>query len=66
VARAAESESDERVAEEAADLLYHLQVLLASRGIPVATVLEVVNERAAEKGEGEVGKMDSGPRANGT
>ena len=34
VVRAAREESDERVAEEAADLLYHLSVLLASRGVP--------------------------------
>ena len=33
VARAAREESDERVAEEAADVLYHLCVLLASRGL---------------------------------
>ena len=35
VARAAAAESDERVAEEAADVLYHLQVLLLSRGVPI-------------------------------
>jgi phosphoribosyl-ATP pyrophosphohydrolase/phosphoribosyl-AMP cyclohydrolase len=45
VARAADSESSERVAEEAADVLYHLQVLLVSRGVPVATVLETLNGR---------------------
>ena len=45
VARAADSESDERVAAEAADVLYHLQVLLVSRGVPVATVLEALNGR---------------------
>ena len=35
VARAAARESDERVAEEAADLLYHLEVLLLSRELPL-------------------------------
>jgi phosphoribosyl-AMP cyclohydrolase / phosphoribosyl-ATP pyrophosphohydrolase len=45
VARAADAESDERVTEEAADVLYHLQVLLASRGISVASVLETLNGR---------------------
>jgi phosphoribosyl-AMP cyclohydrolase / phosphoribosyl-ATP pyrophosphohydrolase len=45
VARAAESESDERVAEEAADVLYHLQVLLLSRGVPIGDVLETLNGR---------------------
>jgi phosphoribosyl-AMP cyclohydrolase / phosphoribosyl-ATP pyrophosphohydrolase len=45
VARAAEDETDERVAEEAADVLYHLAVLLRSRQVPVSQVLEVLNER---------------------
>jgi phosphoribosyl-AMP cyclohydrolase / phosphoribosyl-ATP pyrophosphohydrolase len=45
VARAAREESDERVAEEAADLLYHLSVLLASREVPQAAVMEVLNGR---------------------
>jgi phosphoribosyl-AMP cyclohydrolase / phosphoribosyl-ATP pyrophosphohydrolase len=46
VARAAREESDERVAEEAADVLYHLSVLLVSRGIPQAVVMEVLNARS--------------------
>jgi phosphoribosyl-ATP pyrophosphohydrolase/phosphoribosyl-AMP cyclohydrolase len=45
VGRAAREESDERVAEEAADVLYHLSVLLASRGIPQSAVMEVLNGR---------------------
>ena len=45
VVRAAASESDERVAEEAADLLYHLSVLLLSRDIEGAEVMEVLNGR---------------------
>ncbi len=45
VARAAREESDERVAEEAADVLYHLSVLLSSRGIPQSAVMEVLNGR---------------------
>lgn len=45
VARAAREESDERVAEEAADLLYHLSVLLAARRVPQAAALEVLNGR---------------------
>src|SRR6266540_1944027 len=44
-ARAADSESEERLAEEAADVLYHLQVLLLSRGVPMAAVLEMLNGR---------------------
>jgi phosphoribosyl-AMP cyclohydrolase / phosphoribosyl-ATP pyrophosphohydrolase len=45
VARAAGDESDERVAEEAADVLYHLAVLLAARGLSVADALDVLNSR---------------------
>jgi phosphoribosyl-AMP cyclohydrolase / phosphoribosyl-ATP pyrophosphohydrolase len=45
VVAAAAAESDERVAEEAADVLYHLQVLLLSRGIPLSRVLETLNGR---------------------
>src|SRR5688572_22882667 len=45
VARAAAGESDERIAEEAADVLYHLEVLLRSRDVPLAAALEVLNGR---------------------
>jgi phosphoribosyl-AMP cyclohydrolase / phosphoribosyl-ATP pyrophosphohydrolase len=45
VARAAASESEERVAAEAADVLYHLQVLLRSREVPLEAVLEELNGR---------------------
>lgn len=45
VSRAAGSESDERVAEEAADVIYHLHVLLVSRGISIVSVLETLNGR---------------------
>jgi phosphoribosyl-ATP pyrophosphohydrolase/phosphoribosyl-AMP cyclohydrolase len=45
VARAAREESDERVAQEAADLLYHLTVLLASRELSLADAYEVLNAR---------------------
>src|SRR2546423_11008824 len=45
VSRAAREESEERVAEEAADVLYHLGVLLVSRGVSQARVMEVLNER---------------------
>ena len=44
-ARAAAGESDERLAEEAADVLYHLDVLLASRGLGMAEAFEVLNGR---------------------
>jgi phosphoribosyl-AMP cyclohydrolase / phosphoribosyl-ATP pyrophosphohydrolase len=45
VARAARDESDDRVAEEAADVLYHLTVLLAQRGLRLADAYDVLNER---------------------
>jgi len=45
VARAAREESDERVAEEAADVLYHLAVLLRSRGLSLADAEEVLVAR---------------------
>ena len=45
VARAAREESDERVAEEAADVLYHLTVLLRSRGLALADAEEVLRAR---------------------
>ena len=44
--RAALSQSDERVVEEAADLVYHLYVLLASRGLDVAAVEDELARRA--------------------
>ena len=45
VARAAREESDARVAEEAADVLYHLCVLLASRGLRLADAERVLDGR---------------------
>jgi phosphoribosyl-ATP pyrophosphohydrolase/phosphoribosyl-AMP cyclohydrolase len=45
VARAAREESDERVAEEAADVLYHLAVLLRGRGLDLADAQEVLDGR---------------------
>jgi phosphoribosyl-ATP pyrophosphohydrolase/phosphoribosyl-AMP cyclohydrolase len=45
VARAARGEGDERVAEEAADVLYHLAVLLHSRGLTLADAEAVLNGR---------------------
>jgi len=45
VSRAAASESEQRVTEEAADVLYHLHVLLVSRGISIAAAMEMLNDR---------------------
>ena len=44
--RAGREETNERVAEEAADLLYHLSVLLVYRGVSQASVMEVLNARS--------------------
>jgi len=45
VARAAREESDERVAEEAADLIYHLAVLLSGRKLSLADAERVLDGR---------------------
>jgi phosphoribosyl-AMP cyclohydrolase / phosphoribosyl-ATP pyrophosphohydrolase len=45
VARAARQESDARVAEEAADVVYHLAVLLRSRGLTLADAEDVLLAR---------------------
>jgi phosphoribosyl-ATP pyrophosphohydrolase/phosphoribosyl-AMP cyclohydrolase len=45
VVRAAEQESDERVAEEAADVIYHLAVLLSGRGLALADAERVLDGR---------------------
>jgi phosphoribosyl-ATP pyrophosphohydrolase/phosphoribosyl-AMP cyclohydrolase len=49
VVRAGREESPERVAEEAADVLYHLSVLLASRGVSQAAVMDVLNGRRRQR-----------------
>jgi len=45
--RASREESDQRVREEAADLLYHLGVLLESRGLSYSDALEELTRRMA-------------------
>ena len=47
VVTAALSEDDERVVSEAADLIYHLYVLLAARGLDIAAVDDELSRRAA-------------------
>ena len=49
LAVAALDEGDERVIEEAADLVYHLYVLLASRGIDLARVEDALSDRASSR-----------------
>jgi phosphoribosyl-ATP pyrophosphohydrolase/phosphoribosyl-AMP cyclohydrolase len=45
VVRAAREEADERVAEEAADVIYHLAVLLRGRGLSLADAEQVLDGR---------------------
>ena len=53
VVQALESESDERVASEAADVLYHLMVGLLHRGVPLRAVLETLAKRFGTGGHTE-------------
>lgn len=53
LARALESESDERVASEAADVLYHAMVGLASRGVALRDVIARLAARAGTSGHEE-------------
>lgn len=46
VTRAAREETDDRVANEAADVIYHLAVLMTQRGLSLQDAFEVLNERA--------------------
>lgn len=45
VVRAAREESDQRLAEEAADVIYHLAVLLRGRGLSLADAEQVLDGR---------------------
>lgn len=53
LARALDGESDGRVASEAADVLYHALVGLASRGVPVSAVLAELARRSGTSGHVE-------------
>lgn len=46
VTRAAREETDDRVANEAADVIYHLAVLMTQRGLKLQDAFEILNERA--------------------
>jgi len=46
-------ETDERVASEAADVLYHALVGLRARGVPWRRVIEVLAKRAGQSGHAE-------------
>lgn len=53
LARAVAGETDERVASEAADVVYHLLVALASRGVPFREVVRELDRRAGTSGHAE-------------
>jgi phosphoribosyl-ATP pyrophosphohydrolase len=57
---AAVTEDRDRLAAEAADLLYHLLVLLQARDIPLATVEAVLAERTRQSGLQEKASRKSG------
>ena len=61
LARAIESESDERVVSEAADVVYHLMVGLMSRGIPVRKVLAELANRFGTSGHEEKAARGQAP-----
>jgi phosphoribosyl-ATP pyrophosphohydrolase/phosphoribosyl-AMP cyclohydrolase len=52
-ARALGGEGNDRVASEAADVVYHLMVGLALRGVPWRNVIEVLAQRAGTSGHAE-------------
>jgi phosphoribosyl-ATP pyrophosphohydrolase len=53
LAIAAAAESDDRVASEAADVIYHLLVLLAARGIDPGAVAVALTSRESQSGLAE-------------
>lgn len=50
---AALSGSDEELVGEAADVLFHLTVLLAAKGVPLARVMEELERREGTSGHDE-------------
>ena len=53
LAQAIASESDDRVASEAADVIYHLLVGLSSRGVPIRAAIEKLAARTGTSGHDE-------------
>jgi phosphoribosyl-ATP pyrophosphohydrolase len=54
------SEGDEQLKAEAADLIYHLLVLLESRGIDITDVLAVLDKRQGVSGLKEKAERSKG------
>jgi phosphoribosyl-ATP pyrophosphohydrolase/phosphoribosyl-AMP cyclohydrolase len=65
LATALESESDERVASEAADLLYHALVGLRLRGVPLRAVMEKLHARSHRSGHAEKAARGAPPAGSG-
>jgi phosphoribosyl-ATP pyrophosphohydrolase/phosphoribosyl-AMP cyclohydrolase len=63
--QAAAAESDERVVSEAADLVYHMLVLLAFRGVPLARVEDELARRFGVSGLDEKAARTVGQAADG-
>ncbi len=59
VVLAARVQSDERLVEETADLLYHLLVALHQRGLPLARVMDELRKRRLSSKALEVSKDDA-------
>jgi len=57
------SETDEKLCAEAADLLYHLLVLLESRNVRLEAVLSELDRRASQSGHAEKALRPSGGNA---
>ena len=57
---AAVSESDDRLKSEAADLIYHLLVLLEARGVPFDSILSELERRTAQSGHAEKASRTEG------
>jgi phosphoribosyl-ATP pyrophosphohydrolase/phosphoribosyl-AMP cyclohydrolase len=60
LARAIEGESSERVASEAADVIYHLLVGLASRGVGLREVVSALAARSGTSGHEEKARRKGG------
>ncbi len=53
LALAAAAQEPEDVANEAADVLYHLMVVLRARGVSLDQVMDILNQRTAQSGLAE-------------
>ncbi|MFT3767805.1 MAG: bifunctional phosphoribosyl-AMP cyclohydrolase/phosphoribosyl-ATP diphosphatase HisIE [Minicystis sp.] len=62
LAQAIAAESDDRVASEAADVLYHVLVGLSSRGVPLRAVIEKLAARSGQSGHDEKAQRNAPAR----